>query len=111
MIHTPVPWKIGFGYADYLAIEAYYEEDDAWWSIATIELDDHGAEPTDEQLANAYFIVTACNTHDTLLAAVEAMVQAYPYSDIVDGELCTCATCKAYRLGVAAIELTTKEGE
>ena len=46
-----------------------------------------------------------------LLEACEAMVQAYPYSDIVDGKLCTCATCKAYRLGVAAIELVMKEGE
>ena len=46
-----------------------------------------------------------------LLEAVEAMVRAYPYSDIVDGELCTCATCKAYRMGKAAIELAKKEGE
>ena len=36
--------------------------------------------------------------------ACEAMVKAYPYSDIVDGKLCTCPTCKAYRLGVAALE-------
>ena len=65
--------RIGRGSADYLAIEAYYDEDSAWWPVATIELDDHGEEPTEEQEAIAQFIVTAWNTHDALLEACEVL--------------------------------------
>ena len=59
MSRTPGPWKIGYGSVDYLSIDAFYPDDDSWWPIATIELDDHGAEPTEEQDANAALIAAA----------------------------------------------------
>lgn len=69
MEHTPGPWRLGLGYADYLAIEAYYSDDDAWWPIATIELDEHGAKPTPEQEANAHLIAAVPVMYEALEAS------------------------------------------
>ena len=80
MEHTPGPWRLGRGYADYLAIEAYYSDDDAWWPIATIELDEHGAKPTPEQEANARLIEAAPAMYEALEAS-RSFVQM-----IADGE-------------------------
>lgn len=78
-------WRVGYGYADYLSIEEYYPDEDAWWSIAMIELDEHGAEPTPEQEANARLIATA---PDTL--AVLKMVEwvSTPYQMTEDTRYC-----------------------
>ena len=69
MTHTSGEWRIELGYADYVAIEAYFEDDDAWWPITFIELDDHGENPTEEQLANA-----------RLISAAPAMLEACEYA-------------------------------
>ena len=89
--------RIGRGSADYLAIEAYYDEDSAWWPVATIELDEHGEEPTEEQEAIAQFIVTAWNTHDALLEVAEAVI-AYYHGDMeinTLGKMAQAAIAKA----------------
>ena len=70
-MHTPLPWVIGYGYADYIAIEAVTKED--FECIAIIELDEHGAKPTPEQEANAEFMVRACNSHTDMLEALEGI--------------------------------------
>lgn len=63
--HTPGPWSIGYGDADFLVIEAGIDEE-----IACIEMEDHGACPTAEQSANALLIAAAPD----LLAAVLAIL-------------------------------------
>ena len=104
MTHTPGPWIVcGYDDDDWIV-----ENEKDSYPIANIsKMFDEDKQTRKEYYANARL----CSAAPALLAAVEAMVQAYPYSDIVDGELCTCATCKAYRIGKAAIELTKKEGE
>ena len=72
MAHTPGPWHISLGSADYVSIEAA-EQDNLSWPIqvAYIELEEHGAKPTEEQLANAYILAAAPD----MLAACEALVK------------------------------------
>ena len=66
----------------------------------------------DEALKRGKEIEKLRKHNAALLKAVEAMVRAYPFKDTYDGgKLCTCATCKAYRIGKAAIEMVKKEGE
>ena len=49
--------RIGWGSADGLEIEKYYPEEDAWFAIAYMELEEHGGQPTDEQLEFAKMVV------------------------------------------------------
>ena len=62
--HTPGPWSIGYGDADFLVIEAGIDEE-----VACIEMEDHGACPTAEQSANALLIAAAPD----LLAVLESL--------------------------------------
>lgn len=78
--HTPVPWHIE-------------EDGDALWihdalnaTIADVPpsmvmMDGGDYELTDEDRANAEFIVRACNAHDDLLAACE---QALAYFAVIE---------------------------
>ena len=59
MAHTPELWRLGWGRADYLDIEAYFPDDEAWYAIASIDLGEHGGKPTPEQEANARLIARA----------------------------------------------------
>ena len=106
MTHTPGPWKVDGvpydGYEDPTIISSVNNQ-----YVAQTTYDMQTCTQRDTVDADTYLIAAAPD----LLEAVEAMVRAYPYSDIVDGELCTCGMCKAYRIGKAAIELTKKEGE
>ena len=103
MTHTPGEWKVS-------ALKNSGEDDNVYIETAgELVICEVGGFVIGQEAAyaNAHLIAAA----PALLEACEAMVRAYPYSDIVDGGLCTCATCKAYRIGKAAIELTKKEGE
>lgn len=62
--HTPLPW----------AITVPKKEPFGWWIHAgDVLVCSCGTRPlSDEALANAAFIVRACNSHDDLLAACEA---------------------------------------
>ena len=90
--HTPGSWSIGYGHADYLVVEAGINEE-----IAAIELEEHGAEPTPEQLANANLLAAAPD----LLAACEAVAAAMALEDYLSPEegaatrLCHIAIAKA----------------
>ena len=61
-------WRAGYGNADCLEILEFDSDDQAWWPIAFIELEDHGAKPTPEQEARAYLMAAA----PTLLRACKA---------------------------------------
>lgn len=63
--HTKPPWNVCYGYADYLGIDC-----DESYSIATIELDEHGAKPTEKQEANAHLIAASPTMYRTLQKAL-----------------------------------------
>ena len=59
MEHQKDNWRVGYGNPDSLDIEAYFPYDNAWYAIASIELDDHGARPTAEQESDARMMAAA----------------------------------------------------
>ena len=71
--HTPTPWVV-----DDLMI---FEASKRGWKIANLcGWDSHQSKI--EMTANAAFIVTACNAHDQLIAALERLVA--DYQDVPD---------------------------
>jgi len=72
---TPEPWDISGGSADVLEIVG-----PDWAEVCDINLDDHGAKPTDEQLANARLIEVAPKLLRLVIASHLAL-QSYAYGN------------------------------
>ena len=77
--HTPTPWKFISAKANQAAgapvIHAIRSVDGRHTIV------DLGTLYTDEQKANAAFIVTACNAHAELLAALKGMLDMVRFAD------------------------------
>ncbi len=69
--HTPTPWRIEEDNLGCKNIGADAEPE-GFFSLGYT----HGLDSEDIDLANAAFIVQACNSHDALLAAAEAGLTA-----------------------------------
>ena len=122
MNHTPMPWYMDGpeGIEPLVkgsAIRAVVErvaEHPRLETIAILPLggDDFGyfAAPSDERMANAEFIVRACNSHTALLAAAKAVQDAlhqfHPQHDRipVGKGICEWGPCKQLREAIAAAE-------
>ena len=75
MKHTKTPWKVGEYNEDYEEINILCVSDGYTYHAANVPVF-QGA-PSDEQKANAAFIVKACNNHAALVEALTSMVCSY----------------------------------
>jgi hypothetical protein len=73
---TPNPWKVA---QDQSGISIHYADGDVEPRIATIDMDNT---EMPQALADAEFIVLACNTHDKMLAALEDLIQAIEFTPL-----------------------------
>ena len=102
--HTPVPYEILYG--------TNVVKGNRIVANCGGYSDNMNPNTLEDNKANAHFIVTACNAHADLLAACEAVVEAFWYEDEYDGnKVCDCAMCTAYRMAQAAIAKATSEDE
>jgi hypothetical protein len=69
--HTPGPWRVNSGHG-----ELWIESVKHGRVICAFEKHRTG-QYTEQDGANAEFIVRACNAHDELLAACEALISQY----------------------------------
>lgn len=81
--HTPTPWKAVETNDDYGTWEII-ADDTGQCLIATVENDNADM---DAQLADAEFIVRACNSHDALAEALQAVMETFEreYQKLTDG--------------------------
>ena len=72
--HTPTPWHVGMRAAERIVY------DGTGWAVANATIY-HAEHEGGQTLANAAFIVRACNAHDDLLAALETIAnQCGPFT-------------------------------
>lgn len=91
------PYKVNLGFANCIQIESEHD------SICSIGLREHGATPTEKELATARLLAASWS----LLEALKNLVECSPCQNGCDKNDMTCAT----RQAEAAIALTKKEGE
>jgi hypothetical protein len=90
MNHTPTPFRVGPIGTEVLA-------DD--FVIAFVKGDNTDTRTFEQRQADAAFIVTACNAHDNLVAALRAIAQQECVDDISDYD----RRCEMARLAKAAL--------
>ncbi len=97
--HTPGPWKAE--QVDVLGNDPtrWAVLSDGGWVVASIENGIPG-ESLETEAANAAYIVRACNAHEDLLAALEAMVDCQDEAGLLEHDLdgheeSICALCMA----------------
>ena len=80
--HTPTPWRI----RQEKDCRQIVTGEPVPWRIAEIIKDPGAHEQFDdtEEIANAEFIVRACNSHKKLLTLVRSYVTTYPLSELAD---------------------------
>ena len=81
MEHTKTPWKVGEYNEDYEEINILCVSDGYTYHAANVPVF-QGA-PSDEQKANAAFIVKACNCHDALVEALDMALTAINNRELV----------------------------
>jgi hypothetical protein len=89
--HTPIPWRLVKFAPMNVTAESKVVANCACYS-------DNTADPEalhDELLANAEFIVRACNSHDRLVEALKGLVECSPCQNGCAADDMTCATRKA----------------
>jgi hypothetical protein len=101
--HTPTPWQIG----EYTP----YTVEHGRRSICSTGGYSSNVNPervSAENIANAEFIVRACNSHERVVAALKAIIacEAYPGHIAREPYPATCMSirCDALKLGIAALE-------
>jgi hypothetical protein len=89
--HTALPWKgTDSGTGIFSAGEPLGKN-----KIIAICTCDAVSRPRDENKANAAFIISACNSHYQLLAALENLVKVIGFADINDPGISTDEALKA----------------